>query len=112
MPQTTSWAPLLKEWVEKENDCFGVYYLSDVDETVLYIGSGHILTNLRSRMEGGENHLKHTVRFRVEYAGSLRQANINLENALKEHEQTHRQLPKYNREDASHDSVKVVENVV
>lgn len=96
MPQSSVWSSLIKEWVEKENDCFGVYYLSDEHDTVLYIGNGHILTNLKSHLVEGLNPLRDANQYRVEYAANERQADKNMEITLKEWEKKHGQLPKYN----------------
>ena len=96
MPQNSGWSPLVKEWVEKENDCFGVYHLSDEDGTILYIGEGHVLTNLKSHIPEGSNPLRGATRYRVEYAGNERQAEVKLKTTLKEWKKEHGQLPRYN----------------
>ena len=96
MPQSSVWSPLVREWIEKENDCFGVYQLSDETETVLCIGKGHILTSLKSHLPEGPNHLGDAKQYRVEYAGNEKQADKKMEITLKKWKKKHEQLPKYN----------------
>ncbi len=101
MPQDNSWSPLLREWIEKENDCFGVYYLGGEDGAILYIGKGHVLTSLRSHLEERPNYLKGTTRYSVEYAGNLNQAAKHFEQAIKKYVENHGQPPKYNLDDGA-----------
>ena len=94
MPPDSGWNPLLNEWVEKENDCYGVYYLGDEGSRTLYIGVGHVLTGLRSHLQ--ETAVKEATRYRVDYAGTLKQAKEHYKTTLNKFSDSHGSPPPYN----------------
>ena len=96
MPLSAEWSPLIREWVEKENDCYGVYYLGNDSGDVLFIGVGHILTNLKSHILGSES-FENATRYCVEYAGNQVQARRLHESAIKEYVSLNGSVPIYNR---------------
>lgn len=81
VPIDKRWSNFTKERVKLEADNYGAYEIGNRSGDILYIGEGHVKTQLLSHFSTGNAPVVGASRYRCEYTGS-KSSCVSRQNAL------------------------------